>query len=117
MAEMQMNYQEMRATAEGARNLAEQVRTAIKTLQDGVARLLPTWQGASQAAFEAAYAPCCKILERAPKVLDEIALALALAAEKIELAEQQAAAAIPTTVTSDNVGAGGGPASPGVQRV
>ena len=39
MAEMRMNYQEMRATADGARTLAEQTRTVIKTLQESGAAL------------------------------------------------------------------------------
>lgn len=102
MAEIRMNYEEMRDVANDMHAQAEQARGVMAAIQADVERLRPTWEGQSKQAFESAYEPCYQELERVPQILDQVGQALSQTATTIQEAEQQAAGDIPATVTADD---------------
>lgn len=102
MSNIQLSYIEMRAVARDIQSQAEQARSVITSLQKSVSRLLPTWAGASKAAFETAYVPAKQNLDEAPVLLDQVSLALFKTADIIEQAEHEAQANIEATITADD---------------
>jgi WXG100 family type VII secretion target len=103
MAEsIRMSYRQMRTVATDVIRQAEQARQVIDILEQDVARLLPTWSGASREAFESTYSVCREELMQVPEMLDQVGLALKQAADLVEQAEQQSAGEMSSTVTADN---------------
>jgi len=107
MGVINLNYQQMRAVANDIRAQAEQAHNVIASLQRGVNRLMPTWEGASQVAFQSAYQICQKDLDRVPLMLEQISQTLTQIAAQIEQAEQQVQTSIHTTITADDAAGSG----------
>ncbi len=102
MDQIRLSYEEMRGVAGDVQGQAVRAREALRTLHQAVQQLLPTWEGAAQAAFEASYTQGMPQLARVPLMLEEISRALQQTATLIQQAEQAAAGDMPATITTDN---------------
>lgn len=101
MSQIRMSYQEVRAVSSDIRSQAEKARQVMTTLQKSVNRLLPTWEGASRQAFQNTIVLYQKELNRVPELLDQISQTLAQTADRIQLAEEQAAADTSATIKTN----------------
>ena len=100
--EIRLSYTEMRAVSADVKTQAEQARRVLDTLDRNVARLLPTWAGASKEAFQSTFVTFRKELVRVPEMLDQVSVALRNTANLIEQAEQQVSGDITATITADD---------------
>jgi WXG100 family type VII secretion target len=99
---IRLSYEDMRAVATDVVHQAEQARQVIDILERDVARLLPTWAGASKEAFETMFNLWRKELVLVPEMLDQVGLALRQTADRIQQAEQESVTDMAATVTADD---------------
>lgn len=102
MSEIRINYEEMRAVATDFQSQAEATQQIIDTLNSRAEQLMTGWEGVAENSFMQELDSCRGRLVRVPDMLTQISQALRNTADRIEAAEQEAARAMPTTITADN---------------
>lgn len=102
MSQIRMTYEELRAVAADFDNAAQQTEEINARVNSRVSQLEGGWEGIAETAFLQELASCQRQTQRTPMIYAQVAQALRQTADKIEAAEQEAAQAIPGTITADD---------------
>jgi WXG100 family type VII secretion target len=103
MAEIRINYDEVRAAATDFDQQAETAEQLVLTLSQRTEQLVSSWDGAAQQAFAQDMAACRQLLGQVPDMLKQIAHALRSTADTIEAAEQASINALGKNSPLDNL--------------
>ena len=102
MANIRINYDEMRSVASEFQNQSNATQQIINSLNNRAQQLLSSWEGVAEQSFMQELESCRQRLNRVPEMLAQVSQALRTTADRVEAAEQEAARAAASTITADN---------------
>lgn len=94
MAQIRINYQDMRAVASDFQRQSESTQQILSTLNSRANQLIANWDGVAEQAFMQKLQECQQRMNRVPEMLMQISQSLNQTANRIEAAEQEAASGI-----------------------
>jgi WXG100 family type VII secretion target len=101
MPQIRMNYDDMAASSKSFAEMSSRAAELVQNVRAEADRLSAGWEGVADVEFLSQIDSCMQRLAHTPLMMSEISTAIKTASDLIQQAEQQAQAAIQSTIVDD----------------